>query len=83
MIYKRGNYLMEYGVNEFIKHFNHMKNKSQIEDILNLNEENPFWITARELLSKKDYKLLKEEIVGKERKSKIRAKRRNIKYWNS
>ena len=69
---------MEYGVIEFIKHFNQMKNESQIEDILKLNEKNVFWITAKELLNEEDYKILKEEIIGKDRKSKIRAKRRNI-----
>ena len=67
-----------YKPENFIKHFNLMKNEIEIEQILKINEENPFWITAKELLSDEDYKLLKEEIVGKERKSKIRAKRRNI-----
>ena len=74
---------MEHVVIEFIKHFNNMKNESQIEDILKLNEKNVFWVTAKELLNEEEYKLLKEEIIGKERKSKIRAKRRNIKHWNS
>ena len=74
---------MKYRAEEFIKHFNQMKNESQIEDVLKPNEKNVFWVTAKELLDEEDYKLLKEEIVGKERKSKIRAKRRNIKYRNS
>ena len=69
---------MEYGVIEFIKYFNQMKNESQIEDILKINEKNVFWITAKELLNEEDYKILKEEIIGKDRKSKIRSKRRNI-----
>lgn len=74
---------MEYEILDFIKHLNDMRNESDIEDILEFNEKNPFWKTARELFNDDDYKLLKEEIIGKERKSKIRAKRRNIKHWNS
>ena len=74
---------MKYKILDFIKHLNGMKNESDIEDILEFNEKNPFWKTARELFNDDDYKLLKEEIIGKERKSKIRAKRRNIKHWNS
>ena len=67
-----------YKVEDFIKHFNLMKNEIEIGEILKINEENPFWIAAKELLSDEVYKLLKEEIVGKERKSKIRGKRRDI-----
>jgi hypothetical protein len=74
---------MEYGVKEFIIHFNLMKNESEIEDILKPNEKNVFWVTAKESLDKENYKLLIEEIIGKDRKSKIRAKRRNIKHRNS
>ena len=74
---------MEYAVKEFIIHFNQTKNESEIEDILKINEENPFWITAKELLNEEDYEILKEEIIGKDRKSKIRRKRRNIKHWDS
>ena len=69
---------MKYELGKFINHFNQMKNENQIEDILKLNEKNVFWITAKELLNEEDYKILKEEIIGKDRKSKIRSKRRNI-----
>lgn len=69
---------MEYEISDFIKHFDSMQNDDEIEDILNFNEKNVFWSTTKELLIENDYKLLKEEIIGKDRKSKIRAKRRNI-----
>ena len=69
---------MEYKVSDFVRHFNNMKNESDIEDILKLNEKNPFWISAKELFDDKNLKLLKEEIIGKERKNIIRRKRRNI-----
>ena len=74
---------MEYGIIDFIKHFNSMKNDAEIEDILKFNKKNVFWKTASEILSKCDYKLLKEEIIGRERKNKIRRKRRNICHRNS
>ncbi|MBE3088689.1 MAG: hypothetical protein IMZ41_00235 [Actinobacteria bacterium] len=69
---------MEYKVSDFVRHFDNMKNESDIEDVLKLNKKNPFWISTKELLDDKDLKLLREEIIGKERKSKIRRKRRNI-----
>ena len=69
---------MEYKVSDFVRHFNNMKNESDIEDILIINEKNPFWISAKELFDDKNLKLLKEEIIGKERKNIIRRKRRNI-----
>ena len=69
---------MKYYAQDFIKHLNIIQNEKDIEDIFNFNEENSFWISAKEMLDSKDYKLLKDEIIGKERKSKIRAKRRNI-----
>lgn len=65
-------------VNEFIDHFNQIKNEKEIEDILNQNEENIFWITAKEELDEENYQLLKEELIGKQRRNKIRRKRRNI-----
>ena len=67
--------ILTYGSERDINNFNKRRFK---RCLLNINEESPFWITAKELLSDEDYKLLKEEIVGKERKSKIRGKRRNI-----
>ena len=69
---------MQYYAQDFIKHLNIIQNEKDIEDIFNFNEENPFWISAKEILDIKEFKILKEEIIGKERKRKIRAKRRNI-----
>jgi hypothetical protein len=68
---------------DFYKHFNQIKNEKEINDILNLNEENPFWITAKEELDEEEYKKLKEEIIGRQRVSGIRGKGRNIRNRNT
>ena len=72
-----------YSVEDFYKHFNQIKNEKEINDILNLNEENPFWITAKEELDEEEYKKLKEEIIGRQRVSGIRGKGRNIRNRNT
>ena len=69
---------MQYYAQDFIKHLNIIQNEKDIEDIFNFNEENPFWTAANEMLDSKEFNILKEEIIGKDRKSKIRTKRRNI-----
>jgi hypothetical protein len=69
---------MKYYAKDFIKHLNIIQNEKNIEDIFNFNQDNPFWTAAKEILDSKEFNILKEEIIGKDRKSKIRAKRRNI-----
>lgn len=64
-------------VNEFINHFNQLKEQKEIEDILKHNEENIFWITSGEELDDEQYNQLKGEIIGKPRKTSIRRKRAN------
>ncbi|MCG2789251.1 MAG: hypothetical protein L6405_04790, partial [Actinomycetia bacterium] len=59
------------------------KNEKEIEEILNLNEENPFWISAKEELDEEEYKKLKEELLGKQRVSGIGNKGRNIRNRNT
>lgn len=69
---------MKYYAQDFIKHLNIIQNEKDIEEIFNFNQDNPLWISAKEMLNSKEFNILKEEIIGKDRKSKIRAKRRNI-----
>ena len=69
---------MKYYAQDFIKHLNIIQNEKDIEDIFSFNQDNPFWVSAKEMLDSKEFNILKEEIIGKDRKSKIRAKRRNI-----
>jgi len=64
-----------HSVSNFVDHFNQLKNEKDIEDILNFNEENIFWSTAKEELDDEQYKQLGGEIIGKTRKSNIRRKR--------
>jgi len=65
-------------IESMYQHFNSLKNEKEIGDILSFNTDNPFWITAKEQLSENDYQKLKGEIIGKQRKSDVRRKRRNI-----
>lgn len=67
---------------EFLDHFNQLKDEKEIDEILNFNEENQFWITARKELDEEQYKQLKGELIGKQRKPNVR-KRRNNRYWYS
>ena len=53
-----------YNADDFLKHFNQIKNEKEIEDIIKLNKENIFWTTAKEELSEEDYKKLKESTSG-------------------
>jgi hypothetical protein len=74
---------MQYYAQDFIKHLNIIQNEKDSEDIFNFNESNPFWTAAKEILDSKEFKILMEEIIGKERRSRVRRKRRNIRYRNS
>jgi len=69
-------------VEDFIRHFNQVKNEKEIVEILNFVEENPFWISAKEELDEEQYQQLKEEIIGKQRVSGIRNKRINFRNRN-
>lgn len=72
-----------YSAEDLYKHFNQIKNEKEINDILNLTEENPFWISAIEELDEEEYKKLKEELLGKQRVSRIGNKGRNIRNRNT
>lgn len=58
-----------YSVEKFLRHFE----RFNTEDTYNAlrtkatEEENPFWLTARQWLTKEEYKLLKEKVYGKGR----------------
>jgi len=67
--------ILFHSVSDFVDHINCLKNEKEIEDILKPNEENIFWITAREELDDEQYNQLKGELIGRQRKSKIRRKR--------
>ena len=69
-------------VKDFVDHFNMMKNEKDIEDILKPNEENIFWVTAKEEIDDEQYNQLKGEIIGKSRKPGSKPNRRNRSlYW--
>ena len=70
--------LRRYTVSDFVRHFEMLTYKPEIKEILEHNKNNPFWVTARQYFNENDYNLLKEEIIGKERKNRIRRKRRNL-----
>ena len=67
--------MKRYTVSDFVKHFEMLTFEPVIKEILEHNKNSPFWITAKQYFDEYDYNLLKEEIIGKERKNKIRRKR--------
>ena len=75
--------LFFHNVKDFVDHFSMMKKENEVNDILNFNEENPFWITAKEILDDEQYNQLKEELIGRQRVSRTGDKRRNTRNRNT
>jgi len=72
-ILKKSVYI-ESTLDDFIRHFDRINSNKSVNKILN-DEEDAFWITAKEELDEKDLKKLKEYIFGRKRTD---SKHRNI-----